>query len=373
MEFSVFRSDLLKELELVHGAIERKASVPVLSNVLIDAQNGKLALSATNLAIGLCSYAVAAIKTPGSVTVPARRSLEILRSLPEADIRFKALENHWVQVTCGRSSFKLAGIAGDTFPKFPEVPKTNVTVPSETLAAMLRRTAFAVSNDEGRFTLNAVLFVAKGNCIRMVATDGFRLALVEKEVAGLNVAEELRVLIPKEAAHQLCVLLTLRKQDELTGIAKDEQHLFFTQNERVLVSRALAGQFPNYESILPQNDRALEADRRTLLRAVERVELVTDENRPSVVLEAEPGELTLKGSSQDCGKGSDTIAVEFAGEALRVSFNPRYLAEFLSAVSGAERVRLSFKDSKSAAELQPIGDEGYRYIAMPIQGIESAA
>ena len=241
MEFAVFRSDLLKELELVQGATEKKASVPVLSNVLIDAQNGKLALSATNLAIGLCSYAVAAIKTPGSVTVPARRSLEILRSLPEADIRFKALENHWVQVTTGRSSFKMTGIAGDSFPKFPEVPKTNVTVPSETLAAMLRRTAFAVSNDEGRFTLNAVLFVAKGNCIRMVATDGFRLALVEKEVAGPNVAEELRVLIPKEAAHQLCVLLTLRKQDELTGIAKDEQHLFFTQNERVLVSRALAG------------------------------------------------------------------------------------------------------------------------------------
>src|SRR5690242_11408860 len=118
MEFSVFRSDLLEELELVQGAIERRASVPVLSNPLIDAQNGKLALRyATNLALGLRSYA--AIKTPGSVTVPARRSLEILRSLPEADIRFKALENHWVQVTCGRSSFKLAGIAGDAFPKFP--------------------------------------------------------------------------------------------------------------------------------------------------------------------------------------------------------------------------------------------------------------
>src|SRR5437667_1811585 len=157
MEFSIFRSDLLKELELVQVAIERKASVPVLSNVLIDAQNGKLALSATNLAIGLRSYAVAAIKTPGSVTVPARRSLEILRSLPEADIRFKALENHWVQVTTGRSSFKLTGIAGDSFPKFPEVPKTNETVPSETLTAMLRWTAFAVSNDEdaSRSTLSS--------------------------------------------------------------------------------------------------------------------------------------------------------------------------------------------------------------------------
>jgi len=264
MEFSVFRSDLLKELDLVQGAIERKASVPVLSNVLIDAQNGKLTLSATNLAIGLRSHAVAAITTPGSVTVPARRLLEILRSLPEADIRFKALENHWVQVTCGRSSFKLAGIVSDTFPKFPEVTKTNVTLPSETLAAMPRRIDFAVSNDESRFTLNAVLFVANGNRIRIVATDGFRLALVEREVEALNVAEELRILIPKEAAHQLGALLTLRKQDELTGIAKDEQHLFFAQDERMLVSRALAGQFPNYESILPQNGRALETDRLAL-------------------------------------------------------------------------------------------------------------
>jgi len=372
MEFSVFRSDLLKELELVHGAIERKASVPVLSNVLIDAQNGKLALSATNLAIGLRSYAVAAIKTSGLLTVPDRRLLEILRSLPESDIRFKELENHWAQVTCGRSSFKLAGIAGDIFPKFPEVPTTNVTLPSGTLAAMLRRTAFAVSNDEGRFTLNAVLFVAKGNRIRMVAMDGFRLALVEKEVEGLNVAEELRILIPKESAHQLCALLALRKQDEVTGITKDEQHVFFTQGERMLVSRALAGQFPNYESILPQNDRALETDRLALLRAIERVELVTDENRPSVALEAAPGELTLKGSSQDCGEGSNTIAVDFGGEALRVGFNPRYLAEFLSAVSGVERVRLSFKDSKSAAELQPLEDGGcvYRYIVMPLQGTD---
>src|SRR5439155_19716473 len=139
-----------------------------------------------------------------------------------------------------------------------------------------------------------------------VATDGFRLALVEKEVEGLNAAEELRVLIPKEAAHQLCTLLTLRKQDELTQIAKDEQHLFFTQGERMLVSRALAGQFPNYESILPQNDRTLDTDRLTLLRAIERVELVTDESRPSVALEAAPGELALKGSSQEYGEGSDT-------------------------------------------------------------------
>src|SRR2546427_13162397 len=136
----------------------------------------------------------------------------------------------------------------------------------------------------------------------MVATDGLRLALVEKAVEGLNVDEELRVLIPKEAAHQLCALLTLRKQDELTGIAKDDRHLFFTQDERMLVSRALAGQFPNYESILPQNDHALEADRLALLRAIERVSLVADENRPPVALEAAPGELTLRGASQDCGE-----------------------------------------------------------------------
>ena len=145
-----------------------------------------------------CSYAVAAIKTPRSVTVPARRLLEILRCLPQSDIRFKALENHWMQVTAGRSSFKPAGIASEASRSSPGVPKTNLTkrtLPSETLAAMLRRTAFAVSNDEGRFTLNAVPFVVNGNLIGMVASDRFRLGLVEKEVEGLNLAEELRILI----------------------------------------------------------------------------------------------------------------------------------------------------------------------------------
>jgi DNA polymerase-3 subunit beta len=180
MEFHVEKSDLLTELELIQGAVEKKGTIPILSHVLVEAADSNLRVSATDLELGVRSNCPAKVKTAGVVTVPARRVLEIVRSLADTEVRFKLLENHWVQVTCERSSFKLVGLAKDNFPVLPPLPKAKAEVPASLLAGLVEKTRFAVSDEESRFTLNGALLLLKPGSVKMVATDGHRLAWQNK-------------------------------------------------------------------------------------------------------------------------------------------------------------------------------------------------
>src|SRR2546428_309692 len=207
MEFSTQKSELLRELDLVQGVVERKTTIPILSNLLLEATGSVLRISATDMELGVRCACPAKVKTDGAGTVPAKRLLDIVRSLPEAEIRVKVLENNWLQVTCERSSFKLVGMAKDSFPALPSVPKPQARVAASVLRKLIDRTIFAISNEESRFTLNGALLVAKPETVTMVATDGHRLALAEHrgQIAGLN--RELRMLIPRKAMGELNRLL----------------------------------------------------------------------------------------------------------------------------------------------------------------------
>ena len=370
MEFSAKKSELLKELDLAQGVVEKKATIPILSNLLLEAGDGSIRLSATDLELGISSTCPAKIKNGGAGTVPARRLVEIVRSLPEAEVRFKTLENHWVQLTCERSSFKLVGMARDNFPALPQVPAPLASMPGEALATLIRRTAFAVSSEESRYTLNGALLLLKPDTAVMVATDGHRLALVERDVKVEGLSNELRILVPRKAMSELEKLLSQAGDESVVEISKDDSHLFFSVGERILVSRLLTGQFPNYEAVLPkETPRLAEIDRSAFTAALRRVALLSDERSHAVRLRLDKGQLELFSNSGEYGEAQEAIDADYQNEAMEIGFNYQYILDFLGVLGEGGKVRLELQDDQSAGQLRPLGEElyRYRYVVMPMR------
>jgi DNA polymerase-3 subunit beta len=370
MDFSIEKSQLLKELALTQGVVEKKTTIPILSNLLVEAEEGILKISATDLDLGVCCHCPAKVKSPGSGTIPAKRLIEIVRSLPEAEVHFKALENHWVQVTCERSSFKLVGMARDNFPMLPTVPPALATLPANVFAAAIQKTVFAISNEESRYTLNGGLLLLKPGTVTMVATDGHRLAVIERDIEVPGLKNELRLLIPKKAMGELVRLLSEGEGELPVSISKDESHLFFSLGQRVLICRMLTGQFPNYEAVLPrENNRVLELDKETISAAVRRVALLADERSRAVRMHLEKGQLEISSSSGEYGEAREVLDTSYQDEPMQIGFNYQYLLDFFAVLEGVGKINLELKDEQSAGQLRPVeqGAYRYRYVVMPMR------
>ncbi len=370
MEFTVRRSELLKELDLAQGVVEKKATIPILSNVLLEATESELCLSATDLDLGLNCGCPAHVKVSGASAVPGKRLLEIVRSLPESDIHVKVLENHFVQLKCERSSFKLTGMTKDNFPSLPAAPKPVVTIPAGVIATMIHRTAFAIANEESRYTLNGALLLLKPDRILMVATDGHRLAQTEREIQVEGLNTELRVLIPKRAMGEVYRLLSQGGDQVPIHFSKDDSHLFFTAGRRLLISRVLTGQFPNYEAVLPRdNNRVVEMGKVEIEAAIRRVALLADERSRAVRFQLTKDRLEIFSSSGEYGEAQEVIDVAYPGEEMRIGFNYHYLLDFLDAAGETEKVKLELKDEQSAGQFRPSEDDAcrYRYVVMPMR------
>lgn len=370
MEFTAHKAELLKELDLAQGVAEKKTTIPILSNILLEVTDSELRLSATDLELGLRSACPARVKKTGASTVPGKRLLEIVRSLPDAEIKFKALENHFIQVTCERSSFKLAGMARDNFPSLPEIPTTLATIPAGVLTPMIQRTGFAISSEDSRYTLNGALLLLKPDRILMVATDGHRLAQAEREIAVEGLNSELRVLIPKKAMAEIQRLLAQGGDTAPIHFAKDESHLFFSVGHRVLISRVLTGQFPNYEAVLPRdNTRMLDVNKTQLIEAIRRVALLADERSRVIRFQMADNHMELFSSNGDYGDAHDELDVEYTSESMQIGFNYQYLLDFLEVAGESEKIRLELKDEQSAGQFRPAEDDAcrYRYVVMPMR------
>ena len=376
MEFSVQRADLLKELTLSQGVIERKTTIPILSNILLEATEESLRMTATDLELGIRSSCAAKVKKGGSTTAPAKKLFDYVRQLEEPEIRFKTVESAGggaLQVTCGRSHVRMAGMPRENFPVLPDMPGKLAGIPPELFGQMIRRTVFAISNEESRYTLNAGLLILKPETMTMVATDGHRLAHVESEPAKdgySGVSGELRVLVPKKAMTELSRLLGDVEEGATIEFTKDDNHLFFQIGTRLLISRMLSGQFPNYEAVMPKgNDRRVSLPAEALTAAVRRVSLFSDERSHAIRLQLNKDEVKISSTGADSGDGAeDTLAASYAGETLEMGFNWQYLIDFLGAAS-AETVTFEFKDGQSAAQMRPESEDQlqYRYVVMPMR------
>lgn len=368
MEFTVTKFDLLQELSLIQGVVERKTTIPILANVLVRA-DGELEIVATDLEIGLKSACPSKTTVPGTITLPAKRLYEILRALPDKEIRFKKGEAHWISVTCGSSRFRIAGLPQEDFPSLPEPRTPFVKISCEVLAKLIHRTVFAISTEDSKYTLSGALLVLKPGSVAMVATDGHRLAHVEKSETLEEITEETKVLVPKKAMVELVRMISETPDADRIGFSRDENHLFFDMGRRLLITRMLTGQFPNYEAVLPRgNDRIFVIDREEMAAAIKRVAILSDERSRTVKFSLEAGSLEVAASHSDLGEAHETLEVPYDKENLQVGFNYQYLLDFLTTADDPE-VSFEFKDSESAAQLRghPVSDYNYRYVVMPMR------
>lgn len=371
MEIVVTKADLLRELTATQGVVERKTTIPILSNFLLEASGDRLSITATDLDLSLRTSAPVKVKKEGSCTVPARKLYDYVKLLPEGDITIKLLENHWVSIRSGRSNTKMVGMARANFPALPNFPSAGVVkIPAGILKTFIAKTIFAISNEESRYTLNGALMVLKPESITMVATDGHRLAHIEDTKAKFQgVSGEMKTLVPKKAMAELNVLLQSGDVDEVE-FAKDESTLFFRVGGRLLTSRQLTGQFPNFEAVLPRdNNKVITVPSGELAGAIQRVAQFADERSGAIRMKLDKNEIKISSSSTETGESEDTIEINYAADPITIGFNSHYLLDFLKASDSGE-VRIEFKDAQSAGQLRPSenGNEyKYRYIVMPMR------
>jgi DNA polymerase-3 subunit beta len=369
MEFSVKKFDLLQELSLTQGVVERKTTIPILGNILCEASGNHITLTATDLELSIRTSCEAKVKKEGAGTIPAKKLLELVRLLPEGDIRFKLLENNWVQILADRKTYKMVGMAKDNFPAIPAFPHPIAKIPATILSSLIARTAFAISNEESRYTLNGALLLLKPEAVTMVATDGHRLAVAEIDHKFEGLTREVRPLVPKKALAEVLRLASEAGEDAEIEFALDESHLFFRAGERLLISRMLTGQFPNYEAVLPRdNNRKVVIERGELNDAVKRVAQLADTRSHAVKLSVSTEGIEISASSPEYGEAKETIEKEFTGEPLAIGFNAQYMIDFLAAAPEGP-ISLELKDEQSAGQMRPLADEAYRYryVIMPMR------
>jgi len=369
MEFSVKKYDLLQELELTQGVVERKTTIPILSNILCEAKGNGLTITATDLELSVRTSCEAKVKKDGAGTIPAKKLLELVRLLPDGEIKFKLQENHWVHITSDRKNYKLVGMSKDNFPALPSFPHALLKIPVKLLADAIAKTTFAISLEESRYTLNGALLVLKPTSLTMVATDGHRLAMVETDHKFEGFATETRVLIPKKAMTEVQRLAAESGDEASVEFAQDESHLFFQFGRRLLTSRKLTGQFPNYEAVLPRDaGKTVVIERGELQDALRRVSQLADSRSHAVKFTFAKEGVEISASSPEYGEAKEVIEKEFKSEPISIGFNAQYLLDFLAAAADGP-ISFELKDEQSAGQLRPLADESsrYRYVVMPMR------
>jgi DNA polymerase-3 subunit beta len=369
MEFSVTKSTLLDELTTTQGVVERKTTIPILSNLLVEARDGRVMITATDLELSVRTSCQAKVKKEGAGTIPAKKLLELVRLLPEGEIKFKLLDNHWVEIVSDKKKYKLVGMAKENFPALPAMPHVLVKIPATVLEGLISKTKFAISMEESRYTLNGGLLILKPDTLAMVATDGHRLALAEtdQKLSGLN--GEVKVLIPKKAMDEVEKLSSVAGPEAQMDFSKDESHLFFQAGHRLLISRILTGQFPNYEAVLPRdNNKSVVLERAELNDAIRRVSQLADQRSHAVKLAVSKEGIEISASSPEYGEARENIDKEYKGDPISIGFNSSYVLDFLSAAADGP-ISIELKDEQSAGQMRPLADESYRYryIIMPMR------
>jgi len=386
MELVVRKNDLLRELQLFQGIVERKNTIPILANVLMEAKGDEVRFLATDLEVGLRSQCVASVAKSGSLTLPAKKFYEIVKSLPETDIRI-AEDKGGVKVAADRFDSRMQTLPREDFPTLPEGGAApSATLPRSGLKEMVAKTQFAITGEDTRYFLNGALFVLYPESMSLVATDGHRLALVtvprngttdqgggapakrdRSTATGSKDVEEVRAILPKKTLGELGRLLA--EGDGDIRYERGENHLFFDVGGRLLISRMIDGQFPAYERVIPKgNDKHIEFERDRLTNAVKRVALLSNERSRAVKFQIDRGKVDVTSSSPDLGEAHETLPVDYSGEAMQICFNAQYVLDFLSA-GATDIVSLELKDEVSQAVMKPVGAEGYEYtyVIMPMR------
>ncbi|HUP48352.1 MAG TPA: DNA polymerase III subunit beta [Thermoanaerobaculia bacterium] len=374
MELSVGKVDLQKELQLCQGVVEKRSTIPILSNVLLKAADGRIQIAATDLDVTILSSCAARVTTPGGVTIEAKRLFDIVRSLPDDDVHIALQENNSVAIEAGTAKFRLLGLPAEDYPTLPTVNVTEAyTLPLEELKTMVAKVKFAITHEETRFQLNGALLKVQPAKMEMVATDGHRMALInfpQGSAGGKKTGSDLTILIPRKALDEILRLEAGEDGNVQFGVS--ENQLFFDAGDRRLMARMIDVNFPNYmEVIARDNDRHVMVDRERLLSTIRRISLVANERTRAVRFDFAPGKLTVSSTNPELGDARETVPIDYAGNAFHVGLNAAYVTDFLSAVD-TPSVALDLKDENSQCIGRPASTSedlpyDYLYVVMPMR------
>jgi len=370
MELVVRKADLLRELQLFQGIVERKNTIPILANVLIETDGDQVKLLATDLEVGLRSRCQASVSKKGSLTLPAKKLYEIIKALPETDVRIEE-DKSGVKVAADRFDSRMQTLPREDFPSLPDgTGSYTATLPREVLKHMVAKTQFAITGEDTRYFLNGALFIQRPDSMSLVSTDGHRLALItvpRDKARQAKSSDDERVILPRKTLLELGRLLSEGEGD--IQYERGENHLFFEVGGRLLISRMIDGQFPAFERVIPKgNDKRVEFDRDRLTSAVKRVALLSNERSRAVKFQIDKGKVEIASSSPEFGEAKEVVMVDYTAAPVTICFNAQYVLDFLGAVE-SDSVGLEFKDEMSQAVMKPIGAEGYdyTYVIMPMR------
>lgn len=374
MELKIDVHELARALSRPQGIVERKSTMPILSHVLLEAKKGgKLVASATDLDVAVSGEHGCEVVREGAVAVSARHLYEIVKALPEKSASLKKAQNNYLELRSGASEFRIVGLPAEDFPALPRFDKIPfVSVDPVKLLALIDRTSFAVSSDETRYNLNGVFFEPAGGAIRMVATDGHRLALAEDGIDG-DFKLKKGVILPRKGLQELKKLLgeTVESSEEKpkAELGFAESSAIFRRPDVVLVMRLIEGTFPDYQQVIPKaGEKTVTLGRERFLQTLRRISLLSSDKSHAVKLELAKGLLTVLSQNPDLGEGKEEVPVEYQGDPLKIGFNARYLLDVLQVLK-ADEVAMELADDLSPGVLKPVGSEdgSYTAVIMPMR------
>ncbi|RUO30895.1 DNA polymerase III subunit beta [Aliidiomarina sedimenti] len=365
MNFSTTRDALLKPLQVVSGAVERRHTLPILSNVLIRVSSDELRMTGTDLEVELVSKVSLEGAVEGEATVPAKKLLDIVRSLPEGhDVKLES-NGDKIILRSGRSKFTLSSLPASEFPDIDEwEAEVTFELARGELKHLMERTHFSMANQDVRYYLNGMLFEVNDNQLRTVATDGHRLAMagMQLEQSGLP---QRQVIVPRKGVTELMRLL--EQDDQLIQVAIGQNHIRIRSEGMVFTSKLLDGRFPDYRRVLPQGgDKTVIADKDLLRSACARASILSNEKFRGVRLNLSSGELALTANNPEQEQAEEAIEVDYQGDALEVGFNVTYVLDVLSSIQG-EQVKFTLSDANSSALVEDNADDSALYVVMPMR------
>ena len=365
MKFSVIKEIILDELQLLQGILEKRNTMPILANILMNVTENKVELTGTDLEVGLKTHFEAKTEEVGTITVSGKKIFEIVKSLPDEQIiAFRENEDLMMEISAGKSEFKILCLPKEDYPQVPEAKfEKKIVLPLDKLKEMIDRVYYAIAQEQ-RYYLNGALLILKKNTMELVSTDGHRLSYTAAFIEDLAPQEDVRVIVAKKTLGEL-----RKMTNEKAEFDYDENNLFFKVGNRMLISRVIESKFPNFETVIPKdNPHILHLTKEEFTQAIRRVSLLSTERSKGVKFYIEKNILKLFSSNPEIGEARDNLEVEYKGPDLEIGFNSQYFLDFLLSVN-SERIRLELKDENSAAIVRPEPEEDikYTYILMPMK------
>jgi DNA polymerase III subunit beta len=371
MEFRISKEIFLKALQRIQGIVEKRNTMPILSNALLEVQNDLLFITATDLEVGMKSSYPTKVIREGKITVSAKKLYEIVKEMPDEEIHFSTKENDWVEIICGKARFNIVGLSSDEFPYFPKVKEESfLTFKNEILADMIEKTSYAICYDETKYNLNGVFIKGvrdgENSVLKMVATDGHRLSVAQKVING-NISDELAkgVIFPKKGIFELKKMVEEEAGEIMLGFM--DNSAVIKKGNTVVVMRLIDGEFPDYSKVIPvANDRNVQLNRDKFLHSLKRMAILSSEKFKGVKIDVSPEQIIISSSNPELGEAREEIDVTYEGNDISARFNAKYLIDVLSVMADRE-VELKLKDELSPVIMKAVAEDDFMAVIMPMR------